>query len=92
MKSWKAIIVLVAALSLLTATAAAKCYRFSKGGQVQVCVKGDSFADRKKAKTVCDGVQKSDCGNISSYASSCHSNENKCYDEKGKAHRSLSGY
>lgn len=92
MKHVRLIIALVAALGLLSATAAAKCYRFSKGGQVQVCVKGDSFADRKKAKKICDEKKKSDCGTISSYTSSCHSNTNQCYDENGKAHRSLSGY
>ncbi len=92
MKSWKLIIALVALTSLIAATALAKCYRFSKGGQVQVCVKGDSFADRKKAKKVCDKVKKSDCGNVSSYSSSCHSSTKQCFDEKGHAHQSLSGF
>ncbi len=86
------IVALVVAFSFLTVSATAKCYHFSKGGDVQVCVKGDSFADRKKAKKICDKAKGSDCGNVGSYSSSCHSNVNKCYDENGKAHRSLSGY
>jgi hypothetical protein len=86
------IIALAATLCMIAAPLAAKCYRFSNGGDVQVCVKGDSFADRKKAKKICDKAKGSDCGNVSSYSSSCHSNVNKCYDENGKAHRSLSGY
>lgn len=80
------------AMCLVAVTAGAKCYRFSKGDEVQVCVKGDSFADRKMAKQICDQAKGSDCGTVSSYSSSCHSNANKCYDENGKAHRSLSGY
>lgn len=86
------IVAVFVALGLLTASAAASCYRFSSGGDVQVCVKGDSFADRKMAKQICDQAKGSDCGTVSSYSSSCHSNANKCYDENGKAHRSLSGY
>ena len=92
MKRVSVIIALVVAVSMLSVTALAKCYRFSSGGDVQVCVKGDSFPDRKKAKGICDKAKGSDCGNVSSYSSSCHSNVNKCYDENGKAHRSLSGY
>lgn len=71
----------------------AKCYRFSlAGSEVGVCVRGDSFADRKKAKEICDKGEGKDCGNITSYSSSCHSNSNRCYDENGRKHRSLSGY
>ena len=85
----------LAALAVLgtAATAEAACYRFSRAPKdVYVCVKGDSFDDRKKAKAICDKATGSDCGTVSSYSSSCHSNINKCYDENGKAHRSLSGY
>ena len=75
------------------ATAEAACYRFSKApSDVFVCVKGDGFDDRKKAKAICDKATGQDCGNVGSYSSSCHSNINKCYDQDGKAHRSLSGY
>lgn len=85
-----------AALFLGAQTASAKCYHFSKApSDVGVCVGkngSDSFADRKKAKAVCDKATGSDCGNVGSYSSSCHSNSNKCYDESGKAHRSLNGY
>ena len=92
MKKLTIFVAVVVALSMIAVTAAGKCYRFSNGGDVQVCVKGDSFPDRKKAKKICDKAKGSDCGNVSSYSSSCHSNVNKCYDENGKAHRSLSGY
>lgn len=70
----------------------AKCYTFSNGGEYQACVKGDSFADRKVAKDNCSKAKGSDCGNVSSYSSSCHSNSGKCVDENGKLSRSLSGY
>ena len=86
------IVALAIAACTLAVPAAASCYRFSKGGDVQVCVRGDSFADRKKAKQICDKAKGSDCGTVSSYSSSCHSNVDKCYDENAKAHRSLSGY
>jgi len=86
------IVALVAGFCMMTASVSAKCYHFSNGGDVQVCVKGDSFPDRKKAKKICDKAKGSDCGNVGSYSSSCQSNVNKCYDENGKAHRSLSGY
>lgn len=91
----KTLLAAVAALAVLgSATAAeAACYRFSKApADTYVCVKGDSFDDRKKAKAICDKAAGSDCGNVGSYSSSCHSNINKCYDQDGKAHRSLSGY
>jgi hypothetical protein len=87
---WLAMLTLAAVM--VASGAWAKCYRFSKGGEIQVCIKGDSFADRKKAKKICDKAKGSDCGNVSSYSSSCHSNTDQCYDEKGKKHRTLSGY
>ena len=77
------------------ATADAKCYKFSgTPSDVYVCVGkngSDSFADRKKAKEVLKKAGHSP-GSVSSSSSSCHSNSNKCYDENGKAHRSLKGY
>lgn len=76
-----------------SASADAACYRFDKApSDVYVCVKGDGFDDRKKAKKICDEKSNKDCGNVGSYSSSCHSNIDKCYDENGKASRSLSGY
>jgi flagellar basal body-associated protein FliL len=92
MKKASMLVALVVAIVMLAVPALASCYRFSSGADIQVCVKGDSFADRKKAKQICDKTKGSDCGTVSSYSSSCHSNVNKCYDENGKAHRSLSGY
>jgi len=83
-----------AAAVLLTAGfASASCYRFDKApSDVYVCVHGDSFDNRKEAKKICDKATGSDCGNVGSYSSSCHSNIDKCYDENGKAHRELKGY
>ncbi len=87
-----------AALSILAfaANASAKCYHFSDApSDVYVCVGkdgSDSFADRKKAKKVCDKKTGKDCGSVGSYSSSCHSNAGKCYDESGKASRDLKGY
>ncbi len=70
----------------------AKCYSFRDGGEYKVCVKGDSFSDRKKAMAICKKAKGSDCGSVSSYSSSCHSNSGKCYDENGSASRDLKGY
>jgi hypothetical protein len=85
-------VALVASLCLLSATAMGKCYRFSVGESVRVCVKGDAFSHRKRAKKICDKVRGKDCGTIASISSSCFSNEKKCFDSRGKAHRSLSGF
>ena len=77
------------------ATADAKCYKFSgTPSGVYVCVGkngADSFSDRKKAKKVLKKAGYSP-SSVSSTSSSCHSNQNKCYDANGKAHRSLKGY
>jgi hypothetical protein len=82
-----------AAVLLSSAAAKASCYHFEKApNDVYVCVHGDSFDDRKKAKAICDKGTGKDCGNVGSYSSSCHSNIDKCYDENGNAKRDLSGY
>lgn len=92
---------LIASFALLVTTAFAinanaKCYNFQDApSDTYVCVGkngADSFADRKKAKKICDDKAGKDCGNVSSTSSSCHSNSNKCYDENGEAHRSLKDY
>jgi hypothetical protein len=70
-------------------TAQAKCYAFDKQKGFNVCVQGDSFADRDKAAKICKDVKKADCGGVSSYSSSC---SGECYDESGKKSSSLSGY
>ncbi|MBL8917540.1 MAG: hypothetical protein JNJ54_01655 [Myxococcaceae bacterium] len=86
-------VLVAAAVALSASLASAACYRFDKApNDVYVCVKGDSFDNRKQAKAICDKATGKDCGNVASYSSSCHSNIDKCYDENGKAHRSLSGY
>jgi len=78
---------------LFAGPASALCYRFSAAGsEVGVCIKGDSFADRKKAQEVCKKGEGKDCGNITSTSSSCHSNSGRCYDANGNKSRSLSGY
>ncbi|PKL37291.1 MAG: hypothetical protein CVV44_16805 [Spirochaetae bacterium HGW-Spirochaetae-1] len=93
MKKTISIILMMIFLSAITAsTALAKCYRFQNEGEIQVCVPGDSFSDRKKAMEICKKAKGSDCGSVSSYSSSCHSNSNQCYDENGNAKRDLSGY
>lgn len=82
-----------AVVLLSSGLADAACYHFDKApSDVYVCVHGDGFSDRKKAKEICDKATGSNCGNVGSYSSSCHSNSNKCYDENGKANRDLKGY
>ncbi len=79
-----------------TQHAEAKCYHLQDApSDVYVCVGkdgSDSSSDRKKAREICTDKVGKDCGTVSSYSSSCHSNSNKCYDENGKAHRNLKGY
>ena len=60
------------------------------GKRIIVCVNGDSFSDRDKAKAVCSKIKGSSCSTASSFSSSCSNNE--CYDESGKQSNSLSGY
>jgi len=55
-----------------------------------VCVKGDSFSDRKKGKKVCESVMKKSCSTASTFSSSCGTGS--CYDASGKKHHSLSGF
>lgn len=92
MKKTSILIILVFAFSAVSINLFAKCYSFSNGGEYKVCVPGDSFSDRKKAMEICRKAKGSDCGNVSSYSSSCHSNSGKCYDQNGNASRSLRGY
>ena len=75
--------------TLIPTLATAKCYHFDKSGDLYVCVQGDSFDDRKKAKSICDKAKGSDCGNVGSYSSSCNGT---CYDENGKKNQSLNNY
>ncbi len=55
-----------------------------------VCVKGDSFSDRKKGKKVCESVMKKSCSTPSTFGSSCGTGA--CYDASGKKHHSLNGF
>lgn len=86
----------LAAVSLFAVNASAKCYHFSNApSDVYVCVGksgADSFDDRKAAKKICDEKTGKDCGSVGSSSSSCHSNSNQCFDETGKANRSLKDY
>lgn len=73
----------------------AKCqynsdWKKSDGKRIIVCVNGDSFSDRDKARAVCSKIKGSQCSVASSFSSSCSNNE--CYDESGKQSNSLSGY
>jgi len=85
-------VLMIFSFTLISVNLFAKCYTFSNGGDYQVCVPGDSFSDRKKARDICSKAKGSDCGSVRSYSSSCHSNSGKCYNQNGKASRSLSGY
>lgn len=69
----------------------AKCFTFQNTHDVGVCVPGDSFDSRKKAKEICDS-EEGNCGNVVSSSSRCHSNSGKCYDERGNKSRDLSDY
>ena len=90
MKKMYGIVIAAAALVVLGIEAEAKCFKFSKtGGDVGVCVPGDSTDSRKRAKKICD-AKEGNCGNLSSSMSRCHSNVGKCYDEHGNASRDLS--
>lgn len=87
---------LVAAITLFAVQSIfAKCqynsdWKKSDGKRIIVCVNGDSFSDRDKAKAVCSKIKGSSCSTASSFSSSCSNNE--CYDESGKQSNSLSGY
>lgn len=88
MKKLALLLALVAIPSFATPIYAA-CYTFDNSNGYVVCVKGDSFSDRDKAKNICKKVKGSDCGNIKSYSSSCNG---KCVDPDGKVKSSLSGF
>lgn len=75
---------------IFTGIAHSKCYQFTDGGKIRVCIKGDSFADRNKAKKVCKKAKGSDCGNVASFSSSC--GNGNCYNIAGKKYHSMSGY
>ncbi len=63
---------------------------WKKGGaQFSVCIHGDSFADRKKGRKVCEKIKGSSCSEPTIFSSSCNGH---CYDKDGKEHHSLSGY
>ncbi len=90
MKMIKGLLFVLVSVGLMATVANAKCFKFSKtGGDVGVCVPGDSTDSRKKAKKICD-EEEGDCGNLTSSMSRCHSNVGKCYDENGNASRELS--
>lgn len=94
----KHVLAATAFFALMTgaSVASAKCYHFSDSpSDVYVCVGkngSDSQKDRELGQKICSEKTGKKCGGVSSYSSSCHSNSNQCFDESGKAHRSLSGY
>lgn len=67
----------------------AKCYRFGKGGDIQVCVKGDGFPEQRKGEAVCSKIKGASCGEVNAVSSSC---QGACFDEGGRKHNSLTGY
>ena len=67
----------------------AKCYRFEKGGEIQVCVRGDGFPEQRKAEAICSKVKGASCGEVNTTSSSCSGN---CFDANGGKHNSLSVY
>ena len=89
MKSLTFALACLAVVALGGGVASAACYNFSNGDGYKVCVKGDSFDDRKKAQEICKKVKGSDCGNIQGYSSSCNG---KCVNQDGEKKSSLSGY
>ena len=92
MKLLKSLLFSAILVAGFSSVSSAKCFHFSNsGGDVGVCVPGDSFDSRKKAKKICDS-KVGNCGNVTSSSSSCHSNVGKCYNENGSASRDLRGY
>jgi predicted dinucleotide-binding enzyme len=90
MKNLQKLMVAAAVLATFGTVSYAKCFKFSnKGGDVGVCVPGDSTDSRKLAKKICD-EKEGNCGSVSSSMSRCHSNVGKCYDENGNASRDVS--
>jgi len=69
----------------LPLTAQAKCYSFDKVKGLKVCVHGDSFPDRDKAKNICKSAKGTDCGNVSSYSSSCNGSATTRVEEESVA-------
>ena len=85
-----ALIFLTASVSTVTAKCMSGRDWEKNGKRIVVCVKGDSWDDRKRGRAVCEQVKGSSCDNPSTFSSSCGNGE--CYDADGKNHHSLSGY
>lgn len=64
----------------------AKCFNFSEGDGIKVCIDGTGFSTEKKAKAVCEKAKGGKCGNVTGNSGSCNG---KCFDESGKEHRNL---
>lgn len=65
----------------------AKCFNFSEGDGIKVCINGGTgFAIEKKAKAACKQVKGSDCGNTTGNSGTCNG---RCVDESGKEHKNL---
>lgn len=84
----KKLSILVAGLFLaISMNLSAKCFNFSEGGGIKVCVPGTGFSSEKKAKEVCEKVKGGKCGNVTGNSGSCSGG--KCYDGSGKESRDL---
>ncbi len=93
MKKVFAVILTAGALLSFSMPGFAKCMRgsdWTKGGSIfYVCIHGDSFADRKTGRKVCEKIKGSSCNTATTFDSSCNGH---CYDKDGQEHHSLSGY
>ena len=79
---------------LFAAPVSAKCQPsrdWTKNGKrFWVCVRGDSFNARKRARRTCARIKGSSCGVASTFSSMC--SNGRCYTVDGRKHRYLSGY
>ncbi|MGK0290578.1 MAG: hypothetical protein ACI86H_002037 [bacterium] len=75
-------------------SASAKCQRGSDwkvgGKKFYVCVKGQGFSARKKAKKACKKIKGRSCRSASGFKSSCSGGY--CYTINGRKHKYLRGF
>ncbi len=83
----KKLSILVVSLFLaVSMNLSAKCFNFSDGDGVKVCINGTGASVEKKAKAVCEAAKGSKCGNVTGNSGSC---KGKCLDESGASHKEL---
>jgi hypothetical protein len=64
----------------------AKCFNFSEGDGIKVCIDGTGAGVEKKAKEACMTVKGSKCGNVTGNSGTC---KGRCVDASGTEHKSL---